>query len=190
MKKSRFLKLAVISLLVLGFILTIGSPMIGASKYSKAKGPKPPKERTMDVAVTKRPTTLKTSGGVVIAELPTGVSFPLERHKGNTVWVYGPTGQVYQLPKKDVNIIKGHKASVANMKDAQLRSFGLQVTALRAAAMLTSTVGGSSTTTVSISVNSVGWEDSLLINMAVRAQMSMPQMFLMFEWATYSGYIH
>lgn len=175
-----------IALLTLALVCAAGPIAADAKKPAKAKGPKPPKERRVDAAVTKRPTQLRTEDGLVVMNLPEGVTFAAAEHKGKAVWVYGPSGQRYWLPIEDVKMIKGHKVSVDDISDKQLKSFGLQVTAARVTAVVQS-VHPTPETTLTASMRTE-WEDRVLIEMAIKAEISLPRMSLMLEWAVFSGY--
>ncbi|MBP7165136.1 MAG: hypothetical protein KBB15_05720 [Firmicutes bacterium] len=176
-----------IALLALALVCSVGSAAVDAKKPAKVKPPKPPKERKIDAAVTKRPTQLRTENGLVVMNLPEGVTFAAAEHKGKAVWVYGPSGQRYWLPIQDVKMIKGHKVSVGDVSDKQLKSFGLQVTAARVTAVMQSvypTPGATLTAGMRTE-----WEDRVLIEMAIKAEISLPQLSLMLEWAVFSGYV-
>jgi len=176
-----------IALLALALVCALGSTAADAKKPAKVKAPKPPKERKIDAAVTKRPTQLRTESGLVVMNLPEGVTFVAAEHRGKAVWVYAPSGQRYWLPVEDVKMIKGHKVSVDDINDKQLKSFGLQVTAARVTAVMQSvypTPGTSLTAGMRTE-----WEDKVLIEMAIKAQISLPQLSLMLEWAVFSGYV-
>jgi len=176
-----------IVLLALALVCSVGSTAVDAKKPAKIKAPKPPKERKIEAAVTKRPTQLRTESGLVVMNLPEGVTFAAAEHKGKAVWVYGPSGQRYWLPIEDVKMIKGHKVSVETVNDKQLKSFGLQVTAARVTAVMQSVYPTPETSlTVGMSTE---WEDKVLIEMAIKAQISLPQLSLMLEWAVFSGYV-
>ncbi len=187
MRRRRIWVHMFIALLTLALVCAVGSAAADAKKTAKAKGPKPPKERKIDAAVTKRPTQLRTESGLVVMNLPEGVTFAAAEHKGKAVWVYAPSGQRYWLPVEDVKMIKGHKVSVDDINDKQLKSFGLQVTAARVTAVMQSvypTPGTSLTAGMRTE-----WEDKVLIEMAIKAQISLPQLSLMLEWAVFSGYV-
>lgn len=173
--------------LALALACAVGSAAVDAKKPAKAKGPKPPKERKIDAAVTRRPTQLRTESGMVVLNLPEGVTFAAAEHRGKAVWVYGPSGQRYWLPIEDVKMVKGHKVSVENVSDKQLKTFGTQVAAARVTAVMQSVypVPGTSLT----ASMRTEWEDKVLIEMAINAQISLPQLSLMLEWAVFSGYV-
>ena len=176
-----------IALLALALVCALGSTAADAKKPAKVKAPKPPKERKIDAAVTKRPTQLRTESGLVVMNLPEGDTFVAAEHRGKAVWVYAPSGQRYWLPVEDVKMIKGHKVSVDDVSDKQLKSFGIQVTAARVTAVMQSvypTPGTSLTAGMRTE-----WEDKVLIEMAIKAQISLPQLSLMLEWAVFSGYV-
>lgn len=186
MKTRRLWVHILTGLVALTLVCTVVSIAADAKKAAKDKGPKPPKEQVVDAAVTKRPTRLMTEDGFVVMELPEGVAFASAEHKGKAVWVYGPSGQRYWLPIEDVKMIKGHKVSVEDISDNQLKTFGLQVTAARVAAVMQSahpTPG----TTLPIG-NRVAWEDKVLIEMSIKAEISVAQISLMLQWAVFSGY--
>lgn len=174
-----------IALLALALVCALGSTAADAKK--PAKGPKPPKERKIDAAVTKRPAQLRTESGLVVMNLPEGVTFAAAEHKGKAVWVYAPSGQRYWLPIEDVKMIKGHKVSVEDISDKQLKSFGLQVMAARVTAVMQS-VYPTPEASLTASMRTE-WEDKVLIEMAIKAQISLPQLSLMIEWAVFSGYV-
>ena len=187
MRKRRTRVHMFIALLALVLVCAVGSTAVDAKQPAKAKGPKPPKERKIDAAVTKRPTQLRTEGGLVVMNLPEGVTFAAAEHKGKAVWVYGPSGERYWLPIEDVKMIKGHKVSVEDVNDKQLKSFGLQVTAARVTAVVQS-VHPTPGTSLTAGMRTE-WEDKVLIEMAIKAQISLPQLSLMLEWAVFSGYV-
>ena len=62
-----------IALLALALVCALGSTAADAKKPAKVKAPKPPKERKIDAAVTKRPTQLRTESGLVVMNLPEGL---------------------------------------------------------------------------------------------------------------------
>jgi len=176
-----------IALLAMAMVCSAGSTVADAKKPAKVKAPKPPKERKIDAAVTKRPTQLRTESGLVVMNLPEGVTFAAAEHKGKAVWVYGPSGQRYWLPIQDVKMIKGHKVSVDDVSDKQLKSFGLQVTAARVTAVMQS-VYPTPGTTLTAGMRTE-WQDKVLIEMAIKAEITLPQLSLMLEWAVFSGYV-
>ncbi|HAI85362.1 MAG TPA: hypothetical protein DCL63_00035 [Firmicutes bacterium] len=186
MKNRQLWARMLIALITLALVCAAGSVEADAKKAAKGKGPKPPKERKVDAAVTKRPTELRTEDGIVVMNLPEGVTFASAEHRGKAVWVHGPSGQRYWLPIEDVKMIKGHKASVEDISDSQLKSFGLQVTAARVAAVMQSVHPAPGTTLPSS--NRTVWEDKVLIEMSIKAQIGLPQMSLMLEWAVFLGY--
>lgn len=174
-----------LAVVLAGALGAIGSPIADA-KNNKVKGPKPPKERTVDVVITKKATRLCTADGYVVMDVAPGVTFQLDYHKGNKVWVKAPSGNSYYFPSSDVRIEKGHKASVGNMTEAEFKSFGLQITAARVTAVMQSTY---SATGVSLPpARRTEWQDRVLFQMSIQAGIAMPTLSLMIEWASYSGY--
>jgi hypothetical protein len=161
--------------------------VVAEAKNNKVKGPKPPKERTVDVVITKKATRLRTADGYVVMDVAPGVTFQLDHHKGNKVWVKGPSGTSYYFPSSDVKIEKGHKASVGNMTESQFQSFGLQVTAARVTAVMQATY--SATGTDLPRGRRTEWQDRVLFQMSIQAGIEVPTLSLMIEWASYSGYI-
>ncbi len=188
MEKSRPRRIIAALALALVLVGTLGfvGATVAQANNNKVKGPKPPKERSVEVVVTKKPTRLRTADGYVVMDVAVGVTFELDHHKGDKVWVKAPSGTSYYFPSSDVRIEKGYKATVGNMTESDLKSFGLQVTAARVTAVMQSTYSG---TGINLPpTRQTEWRDRVLFQMSIQAGIGIPSLSLMIEWASYSGY--
>lgn len=177
-----------VAAMLVGLILAAATGYAGAAVVeaaggkAKPKGAKPPKERTVDVVVTKRPTSLRTEDGYIVLDVPAGVTFELDHHKGNKVWVKAPSGSRYYFPVSDVKIVKGHKASVGAVTDSEFNTFAIRVMAAQVTATMQSFHTSADRRTE--------WQDRVLIQLSIRAGIEMPTFSLMMEWAAFSGYVN
>jgi hypothetical protein len=136
MKKRRHTLIAAVVLCaVLAALLFAGT--IALAKASKqGKGAQPPKDKKVHAVQTLRPTKVMTESGLLLLEVPEGTIFEVAEHKGNVVWICGPSGTRYQIRRQDVRAIPEHKVSMQGYDDAQLKQFGRQASAARVAAVM------------------------------------------------------
>lgn len=184
MRKSAW-KWAVGAVLVLAVAFALVTTLTRRRESSEASVPQPPKERIVDLVVTEKPTTLRTHSGVAVISLPEGLTFTLDHMEDDSVSVLGPTGARYTLPMDDIRIMKDQKIEMEEMDDSQLKTFGLQITTAKVTARMQSAYSASDTElTPGMRTE---WDDRILIEMAIKSQMSIAQLTLMIEWAEYAG---
>ncbi|MEA4884598.1 MAG: hypothetical protein VB144_13275 [Clostridia bacterium] len=188
MRRYRISRNAALIMLVLLFLASALSGMASAKVGSKPpKGPKPPKEKKIDCVETLRTASLKTSRGLLVTEVPAGTVFQAAEHKGNVVWVYGPSGQRYQMRRQDVRTVPGHRISIEHVHDDQYKALAQQYTILQVVAVMQA-AHPQSDTQLGISMRTE-WFDKVQIELAIKMKMEIPQYSMMTAWAMYAGFI-
>lgn len=175
------------ALLVVAVVFALVTTFAGRRESPEASVPQPPKERIVDLVVTEKPTTLRTHSGVAVIALPEGLTFTLDQKEDDLVSVFGPTGARYTLPLDDIRIVKDQKIEMEEMDDSQLKMFGLQITTAKVTARMQSAYSASDTElTPGMRTE---WDDRILIEMAIKGQMSIARLALMIEWAEHKGFV-
>lgn len=187
MKERRHTLIAVVVLCaVLAILLLAGTVALG-KPGKQGKGAQPPKDKKVHAVQTLRPTKVMTESGLVLLEVPEGSIFEVAEHKGNVVWILGPSGTRYHIRRQDVRAIPEHKVSMQGYDDAQLKQFGRQASAARVAAVMQSAFPEKGTE-LTISMRTE-WQDKVEIEMAMKMEISVAQYSLMASWAVYKGWL-
>jgi len=186
-KRRRHALIAAVALCtVLAALLFAGTLVLG-KPGKQGKGAQPPKDKKVRAVQTLRPTKVMTENGLLLLEVPEGTIFEVAEHKGNVVWISGPSGTRYQIRRQDVRAIPEHKVSMHGYDDAQLKQFGRQASAARVAAVMQSAFPEKGTQ-LTIAMRTE-WQDKVEIEMAIKMEISVAQYSLMASWAVYKGWL-
>lgn len=185
-KRTNITFTTVLACAAIALLLLMGSFAL-AKPGKGGKAAKPPKKKNVHAVQTLRPAKLMTESGLALVEVPEGAIFEVAEHKGNVVWVYGPSGQKYRMRRQDVRAMPAHKISMDGYNDSQLKQFGFQASAARVAAVMQSAYPEKGTE-LTIDMRTE-WRDKVEIEMAIKMEISVPQYSLMASWAVYKGWL-